>query len=466
MEAFKASGRRIFFFGALGGLLFGYDTGVISGAILFITEDFSLSPFMQGAVVAALLLGAMVGAAAAGGLSDRLGRRRLIMIAAVTFTVGAVAAAAAPSAWALVGARFVLGLAVGSAALVVPLYLSEIAPTKIRGAIGSLNQLMIVVGILAAFIVNAILASSGDWRLMLGLAAIPSLVLLVGMAFMPETPRFLVRTGEQDEAREVLEEVRSDGDRADQPERKIEEIREVDEREEGGGLELLKEKWVRPALVVAIGLAVLQQLIGINTIIYYAPTTLTSVGYGPESAIYANLVIGALNVAATIVAIRIVDRVGRKPMLLGGLIGMVTSLTILGLSSELLSKPDSAGDPAAVITLLCLAGFIVSFAATWGPVVWVMLPEVLPLSVRGTAMGVAVCLHWGANFLVSQTFPVMLDAWGAGPVFLGYAVIGVLAFVFVRAVVPETKGRSLEEIEADLQRKSDDPSRQPATAGS
>lgn len=455
MEAFRASGRRIFFFGALGGLLFGYDTGVISGAILFITEDFSLSPFMQGAVVAALLLGAMVGAAAAGGLSDRMGRRRLIIVAAITFTVGAVAAAVAPSAGALVAARFVLGLAVGSAALVVPLYLSEIAPTKIRGAIASLNQLMIVVGILAAFVVNAILASSGDWRLMLGLAAVPSLILLVGMFFMPETPRFLVRTGEEDEARDVLEEVRPDGGRADEPEQKIEEIREVDEREEGGGLELLKERWVRPALIVAIGLAVLQQLIGINTIIYYAPTTLTSVGYGAESAIYANLVIGTLNVVATIVAIRIVDRVGRKPMLLGGLVGMVTSLTVLGLSSELLAKPDSAGDPAAVITLLCLAGFIVSFAATWGPVVWVMLPEVLPLSVRGTAMGVAVCLHWAANFLVSQTFPVMLDAWGAGPVFLGYAAIGVLAFIFVRALVPETKGRSLEEIEASLQRKSD-----------
>jgi MFS transporter, SP family, sugar:H+ symporter len=455
MEALQASGRRIFFFGALGGLLFGYDTGVISGAILFITEDFGLSPFMQGAVVAALLLGAMVGAATAGALSDRVGRRRLIIAAAVTFTVGALGAAAAPGAWTLVAARFVLGLAVGSAALVVPLYLSEIAPTKIRGAIASLNQMMIVVGILVAFIVNAILASSGDWRLMLGLAVVPSLILLVGMAFMPETPRFLVRTGEEDDAREVLEEVRSDGSREDEPERKIEEIREVDEQEEGGALELLRARWVRPALIVAIGLAVLQQLIGINTIIYYAPTTLTSVGYGPESAIYANLAIGTLNVLATIVAIRIVDRVGRKPMLLAGLVGMVTSLTVLGLSSELLAKPDSAGDPAAVITLLCLAGFIVSFAATWGPVVWVMLPEVLPLSVRGTAMGVAVFLHWGANFLVSQTFPVMLDGWGPGPVFLGYAAIGVLAFVFVRTLVPETKGRSLEEIEAALQRKSE-----------
>ncbi len=464
--ALQASGRRIYFFGALGGLLFGYDTGVISGAILFITEDFGLSPFMQGAVVASLLLGAMVGAALAGPLSDRLGRRRLIMIAAVTFTIGALGAAAAPSAWALVGARFVLGLAVGCAALVVPLYLSEVAPTRMRGAIGSLNQLMIVSGILVAFIVNALLASSADWRLMVGLAAVPSIVLLIGMAFMPETPRFLVRQGEEDEARDVLEELKTDdAPPEDEPDQKVEEIRGVDEEEDAGGWELLKESWVRPALVVAIGLAVFQQLVGINTIIYYAPTTLTSVGYGAEGAIYANLVIGVLNVAATIVAIRIVDRVGRKPMLLGGLVGMVTSLVVLGVCSEALAKPDSASDPAAIVTLLCLAGFIVSFAATWGPVVWVVLPEVLPLSVRGTAMGLAVFLHWGANFLVSQSFPIMLDSWGPGPVFLGYAAIGVLAFIFVKTQVPETKGRSLEEIEGNLQQDDGASQGEPTAAG-
>jgi len=271
----------------------------------------------------------------------------------------------------LVAARFVIGLAVGCSALVVPLYLSEVAPTGIRGAIGSLDQLMIVVGILAAFIVNALLASSADWRLMLGLAAVPSLILLVGMAFMPETPRFLVRTGEEEEAREVLDELPSDEEQSEEePEQKIQVIREVEEKEEDGGWELLKAPWVRPALILAIGLAVFQQLVGINTIIYYAPTTLTSVGYGSEAAIYANLVIGVLNVAMTVVAIRIIDRVGRKPMLIAGLVGMVTSLTVLGLSSELLDKPTSSSDPAAIITLVCLAGFIVSFAATWGPTVW------------------------------------------------------------------------------------------------
>jgi MFS transporter, SP family, sugar:H+ symporter len=449
VNALRVSGRRIYFFGALGGLLFGYDTGVISGALLFIPDDFKLTPFLQGAIVAALLLGAMVGAAFAGRLSDRLGRRRLIMGAGVIFTGGALLAALAPSVGVLIAARFILGLAVGSAALVVPLYLSEIAPTEIRGAIASLNQLMIVVGILAAFIVNAILASSGDWRLMLGLAAVPSVVLLVGMIFMPETPRHLVRAGEEETARDVLEEMPGD----ERPEERVEEIREVEQQESGTGLRaVFGERWLRPALIVAIGLAVFQQLVGINTIIYYAPTTLTDVGFGKESAIYANLIIGVVNLAMTIIAIRIIDRVGRKPMLLAGVAGMVTSLLVLGISLSVLAKPDQPGDPAAIITLVCLGTFIASFAATWGPVVWVMLPEVLPLSVRGTAMGVAVFLHWGANFAVSQTFPVLLSAVGPGPVFLGYAGMGVLAGLFVKTLVTETKGRSLEEIEADLQK--------------
>jgi MFS transporter, SP family, sugar:H+ symporter len=449
MQALRPTGRTIYFFGALGGVLFGYDTGVISGALLFIPNDFKLSPFLQGAIVASLLLGAMIGAAFAGRLSDRLGRRLLIIVAAVIFTVGALLAAFAPSVWVLIAARFIIGLAVGSAALVVPLYLSEIAPTEIRGAIAGLNQLMIVGGILAAFIVNAILASSENWRLMLGLAAVPSLILLVGMLFMPETPRYLVHTGEEETAREVLEDLPGD----EPPHERIGEIREVEQEEEGGsGLGALwRAKWVRPALLVATGLAVFQQLVGINTIIYYAPTTLTNVGFAKTSAIYANLIIGVVNVVMTVIAIRIIDRVGRKPMLLGGVAGMVGSLLVLGISLSVLATPHHPGDPAAVITLVCLGTFIASFAATWGPVVWVMIPEVLPLSVRGTAMGVAVFGNWGANFLVSQTFPPLLKGLGAGTVFLGYAGLGVLAGLFVIFFVTETKGRSLEEIESDLQ---------------
>jgi sugar porter (SP) family MFS transporter len=271
------------------------------------------------------------------------------------------------------------------------------------------------------------------------------------MAFMPETPRHLVRAGEEDTARDVIEEMPGD----ERPQERIEEIREVEKEESGTGLRaVFGEKWLRPALIVAIGLAVFQQLVGINTIIYYAPTTLTDVGFGKESAIYANLIIGVVNVAMTIIAIRLVDRVGRKPMLLAGVTGMVTSLLVLGISLSVLAKPHHPGDPAAVITLVCLGTFIASFAATWGPVVWVMLPEILPLSVRGSAMGVAIFLHWGANFGVSQTFPVLLSAFGPGPVFLAYAGLGILAGVFVKTMVTETKGRSLEEIESDLQNRA------------
>ncbi|HEY0572244.1 MAG TPA: sugar porter family MFS transporter, partial [Enterovirga sp.] len=334
MDSLRVSGRRIYFFGALGGLLFGYDTGVISGALLFIPDDFKLTPFLQGAIVGGLLLGAMVGAAFAGRLSDRLGRRTLIIAAGVIFTAGALLAALAPSVGVLIAARFVLGLAVGSAALVVPLYLSEIAPTEMRGAITALNQLAIVVGILAAFVVNAILASSGDWRLMLGLAAVPSVLLLAGMIFMPETPRHLVHTGEEEEARDVLEQMPGD----EHPDERIQEIQEVEQKESGTGLRaVFGEKWLRPALIVAIGLAVFQQLIGINTIIYYAPTTLTDVGFAKDSAIYANLIIGVVNLLMTFIAFRIIDRVGRKPMLLGGLVGMVTSLLVLGISLSVLA---------------------------------------------------------------------------------------------------------------------------------
>lgn len=446
-RAFKKGDPKLYVFGALGGLLFGYDTGVISGAILFIKKDFELSAFLEGAVVAVLLLGALVGAAAAGPLNDRIGRRRLLLIAGVVFTVGALGAAVAPGTGVLIAFRFVLGLAVGTAALTVPLYLAEIAPPESRGAITSLNQLMVVCGILLAFIVNAILAPAEEWRWMLGLAVLPSLALLAGMYTMPETPRFLVRIGKEDRAREVLERIMD----ADQVDDELAEIRKVDEEEsKGGGLSDLKQDWLRPALIVAIGLAVFQQLVGINTIIYYAPTTLTNVGYGDSAAIAANIVIGVVNVGMTLLAIKLVDRVGRKPLLLAGLAGMILSLTVLGLSLTILSEPKSPGDPAAIITLICLGTFIASFAATWGPVVWVMLPEVLPLHVRGAAMGVAIALHWFANFAVSQSFPLLTEALSPGAVFLGYAGIGVLATLFVLAKVKETKGKSLEEIEEAL----------------
>ena len=442
------SNKLVYFFGALGGLLFGYDTGVIAGAILFINEDLGLSPFTSGLVVSSLLVGAMIGAAFAGPIADATGRRKLVLVAAIIFAVGAIGAALATSAGLLILFRFVLGLAVGAASLIVPLYLAEVAPTEIRGAVASLNQLMIVSGILVAYIANSALAGAEAWRWMIALAVIPSLLLFLGMLFMPETPRWLVSKDRDEEAREVLRRTRDET----AVEAEMSDIKRVEGQEEGGLGELLAS-WVRPALLVGMGLAIFQQIIGINTIIYYAPTTLTNVGFGNSAAILANAGIGVINVTMTLVAIRFIDRVGRKPLLLLGAAGMALSLAILGLTSLLLPEPSGVS-LVGIITLVCLALFIAAFAVSWGPIVWVMLGEIFPLKVRGSAMAVATVLLWGANFVVSLSFPVLLEALGIGWLFLGYSFIGLAALFFVRSFVTETKGRSLEKIESDLRERA------------
>jgi SP family sugar:H+ symporter-like MFS transporter len=442
------SNKLVYFFGALGGLLFGYDTGVIAGAILFINEDLGLSPFTSGLVVSSLLVGAMIGAAFAGPIADATGRRKLVLVAAIIFAIGAIGAALATSAGLLILFRFVLGLAVGAASLIVPLYLAEVAPTEIRGAVASLNQLMIVTGILVAYIANSALAGAEAWRWMIALAVIPSLLLFLGMLFMPETPRWLVSKDRDVEAREVLRRTRDET----AVEAEMSDIKRVEGQEEGGLGELLAS-WVRPALLVGMGLAIFQQIIGINTIIYYAPTTLTNVGFGNSAAILANAGIGVINVTMTLVAIRFIDRVGRKPLLLLGAAGMALSLAILGLTSLLLPEPSGVS-LVGIITLVCLALFIAAFAVSWGPIVWVMLGEIFPLKVRGSAMAVATVLLWGANFVVSLSFPVLLEALGIGWLFLGYSLIGLVALFFVRSFVTETKGRSLEKIESDLRERA------------
>ena len=439
MPSHRRRNIMLYVFGALGGLLFGYDTGVISGAILFIEEDFRLNPTMEGVVVSAILVGAMIGAVGCGRLADRLGRRVVLLLAGVVFCVGSLGAAFAPSVWVLALFRVIIGVGVGTASVSVPLYLSEMAPTAIRGSLTSLNQLMITVGILVAYAVDYALAPFEAWRWMLGLGFVPAVVLLVGMYFQPETPRWLVRHDRGEQARAVLAHTRR-GEDIDAEIAEIQRLEEVN-RQETHGLRTLVSSLVRPMLIVGVGLAALQQLIGINTIIYYAPTTLTKVGLGPVAAVLANVGIGVVNVGFTFVAIWLLDKVGRKPLLLVGNVGMVISLAVLGVVTLL----GVSGFAAGVVTLVCLAVFIAFFAATWGPIVWVMLPEIFPLSVRGGAVGVSTFANWAANFVVALTFPIMIATFGIGPVFLGFAGLGVLAFFFVQALVPETKGRSLED---------------------
>lgn len=428
---------------ALGGLLFGYDTGVISGALPFIGDDFNLTPLREGMVVSSLLIGAMIGAGTAGRFADALGRRRVVLAAAVVFAVGAVGAGLAASVWMLIFFRVVLGVAVGAASVMVPLYISEMSPTRVRGTLSSLFQLAITLGILVAYLINFALSGSEAWRWMLALAVVPSVVLFVGIFFLPETPRWLVSNGNLDRARRVLGRIHGGAD----VEGKIDEIRQMERQEsEQHGIRELGASWVRPMLVVGLGLAIFQQIVGINTIIYYAPTIIGQTGLEAQTSILATVGIGLVNFLMTFVAIYLIDKVGRKPLLLYGLVGMVTSLVVLAVAFLV---PGLSG-ALAWITMAGLVLYIASFAATFGPILWVMLPEIFPLKVRGAGTGVSTIGNWGANFIVSLLFPVLAAAIGLSAVFALLAVFSVAAFIFIKILVPETKGRSLEEIEADL----------------
>lgn len=432
---------------ATGGLLFGYDTGVISGALLFITKDFApLSSFLQGVIVSVLLVGAVTGAIAGGPLSDRLGRRPVVLLAAIIFAVGAIAAALAPNVLVLIFARFILGLGVGLASLVVPLYIAEIAPPATRGALVSLNQLMITIGILLSYIVGVAFTPIEGWRYMFAVAVIPALILGIGMFTLPESPRWLVKNGKLDKARSVLLLSRVEAD-VETEMQQMEEIERIERQQAQVGYKELLAPWIRPALIVGVGLAIFQQITGINTVIYYAPTILEKVGFSAGGAIAATaLGVGAVNVGFTILAVYIVDRVGRRPLLLIGLIGMIVSLGLLGVVFSLGATSGAAG----LLATICLALYIASFAISLGPIFWLMISEIYPLNMRGSAMSIAALCNWGSNFIVALIFPVLLATFGGAGSFWLFAALGIVAWIFVYFMVPETKGRTLEEIEADL----------------
>jgi len=432
---------------ATGGLLFGYDTGVISGALLFIRQDFApLSPFMEGIIVSTLLVGAVVGALSGGPLSDRIGRRPTALIAAVVFGAGALAVAFAPGVAFIVFGRFLLGLGVGLASMIVPLYIAEMAPADRRGSLVSLNQLMITIGILLSYIVGVIFAPIEGWRWMFGVALIPALVLFFGMLRLPESPRWLFEHGQLDRARAVLGRSRSP-EEMDQELQEMQEIKALEERQEAVGYKELLAPFVRPALIIGIGLAIFQQITGINTVIYYAPTILQGVGFSEGGAIAATaLGVGVVNVGFTILAVRIIDRAGRRPLLIIGLIGMVISFALLGV----VFATGGAGGAVGLLATICLALYIASFAISLGPVFWLMISEIYPLRIRGRAMSVASIANWGSNWLVALTFPVLLATLGGAGSFWLFAALGIVAWFFVYFRVPETKGRSLEEIEASF----------------
>ncbi len=439
----------LYFFGALGGILFGYDLGVISGVLLFIKTKsvFDLGSVGQGVVGGCLAAGAIVGAAIAGKLTDRPGRRRTIMIGAAIFAVGTIGCTLAPNATVFVIARFVVGVAVGATSATVPTYLSELAPSRLRGALSSLNQLMIVSGILIAYVVDWLLSGSAEWRVMIAIGIVPAALLLIGMATLPETPRWLVKQGREDEARQVISAAQGEVD----VNAEVAGIREVIrlDGEQRGTLRDLAAKWVRPMVVVALILAIGQQFSGVNAINLYAPTIFKNLGIGTSNALFASIVLGIVKVAFTAWVIFVVDRWGRKPLLLLGNILMSTTLVLLGIAVLTLHSPNAV----ALSTIILLVIYLAGYELGWGAVVWVVMSEVFPLKVRGVGMGAGSVVLWAATFAITFVFPVMDNSLGLADSAFIFAGIGVILYLLVAKFVPETKGRSLEQIELDLRER-------------
>ncbi|GHA64980.1 major myo-inositol transporter IolT [Streptomyces tauricus] len=443
--------RLITIIATFGGLLFGYDTGVINGALPYMTDDLGLTPFTEGMVTSSLLLGAALGAVIGGRLSDARGRRRNILLLAVLFFIGALGCTLAPTTAVMVVARFVLGLAVGGASVTVPVYLAEISPAERRGALVTRNELMIVSGQLLAFTSNAIIAdvggeSGGVWRYMLVIATIPAVVLWFGMLVMPESPRWLASKGRFNEAFEVLKQVRSQ----QQAEAELSEVSTLavkdDQAKLGGWHDMRSTPWVRRLMFIGFGIAIVQQITGVNTIMYYGTQILTDAGFAADSALTANIANGVISVLATFVGIWLLGRVNRRPMLMAGQIGTTSALLMIGIFS--LALPS--GDGRAYAVLAMTVTFLAFQQGAISPVTWLMLSEIFPMRMRAFGMGVAAVVLWLTNFAIGLVFPSLVSGIGISATFFLFVVAGVFSITFVKLYVPETRGRTLENLETEL----------------
>lgn len=426
---------------AIGGLLFGYDTGVISGAILFIKKQFSLSATMEEIVVSSVLAGAVLGAVLGGALSDRFGRRKMIILSGIIFTSSAIGTALAPTvSWLIVG-RTVSGVAIGIASFISPMYIAELAPAKVRGALVAVNMLAITTGIVIAYLVDYALSGSQGWRCMFGLAAIPSVGLVVGMWLLPDSPRWLISRSKITQATQALRRLRTESEIS--PE--IADIQQSMGKQSGPWKKELWRPSIKMPLIVGIVLAVFQQTTGINTVMYYSPTIFKFAGIeavGP--AILAGAGLAAVMWFLHVLAIVLLDRVGRRPLLLTGIAGQVVGLAILGAAFEF-------GQLASFKSEVAIAGLVIyvaSFAVGLGPIFWLLISEIFPLKVRGAAMSAVTVTNWAMNLAVAVTFLTLVAALGRAETFWLYGVIAVAAWIFCYRLVPETKGKTLEQIEA------------------
>lgn len=430
---------------ALGGLLFGFDTAVVAGAIGFMKVRFQLNQLEVGWAVSCLIVGCIFGAASAGGISDKLGRKKVLFIGAALYLIGSVCAALSPSFSAYVIARLVSGLGIGITVTLSPLYNAEIAPAKYRGRLVALNQVAIVSGIFLVYFLNLFIAGLGDdawdistaWRWMFGVGAVPSVFFIVLLFFVPESPRWLIKQGRAADSLPIL--LRIHGEELARKE--VLDIKASFNEKQASMREMLSSRGLRTILFVGIIVALTQQITGINAVMYYAPEIFKATGAGTDASLLQTILVGLINLVFTLLSMWLIDKVGRKALVLVGSSVMTVSLAVIGIAFQ---TGHTAGPLVVVFILLYVAAFAISL----GTAVWVLLSEIFPNRIRGIATAIANMALWTADYIVTQAFPPMLNSIGSAPTFWIFGAMGLFTFVFMWRVVPETKGKSLEEIEA------------------
>jgi len=446
LQGKKRSVLPIAIIAATGGLLFGFDTGVISGALPFLKEYWKLTDGDIEWITTTVLIGAVLGAVTSGKLSDYLGRKKMIIINAIIFSVGALGCAFAPGYQLLMVMRVVIGIAIGITSYVVPMYIAEVSPTRKRGALVTLNQLMITIGILASYIADYFLSNDNNvesWRWMFLVGFFPALILLIGMFFLPETPRWLIGKNRWEEGRKVLMQV----EEPDLVEHTLADLKKdvAAVSQNNAGIKDVLKPWLRAPLIITIGIFFFQQFSGVNTIIYYSPIIFQMAGIVSNTAsILPAIIIGTVNVLACFVSVILLDKVGRRKLYMIGIWGMIPSLALLGLCFYFKTALGASLPVFAIISIVC---YIIFIAISLAPLGWLLISEVFPLNVRGIGMSIGSLAHWGFNAIIAFTFLKLVNSVGTAGTFWMYAGICLLGLIWGLRYIPETKGKTLEEIE-------------------
>jgi MFS transporter, SP family, galactose:H+ symporter len=432
---------------ATGGLLFGFDTGVISGALPSLKDDWSLSDHSIALLTTGVLFGAVIGAICSGKLSDYLGRRKMIIINAIIFAAGALGCAYATSSQMLIAMRILVGIAIGITSYVVPMYIAEISPAAHRGTLVTLNQLMITIGLLASYITDYLFSNNANpasWRPMFLIGVVPSIVLLTGMIFLPETSRWLISKNRYAEGKKVLASMES-------PESAEKTLREIEldlatERQAPKGSNGILQPWLRPALIITVGIFFFQQFSGVNTIIYYSPMIFKMAGItGNAASILPAIIIGVVNVIACVISVFCLDKAGRRKLYMIGIYGMIPSLALAGLCFFLKDRLGSSLIYLSVLSIICFIFFI---NISLSPLGWLLISEIYPINVRGLGMSIGSLSHWGFNAIIAFTFLRLVNGIGVAGTFWIYSAVCIVGLCWGYYYIPETKGKSLEEIEA------------------